>query len=407
MKGNPSGIVTTSTPYLCRVGSAGCSAFWFDGNLIGGPSLAVDRLLIVLVGGVLGWGEEAEHDMAMVAIVLLIAVPIVFFIARWFYLHRAERDVRWTLMYRTALRRNLDNEEVGHLRRFFATLTREEQDLIVVDPRKLRARLAKFLSHDESSPSRVDVRILDKLFPEVKWHLDIQSPRDLQPGEVCSVEFKSDHRMGWVLKIREEDLLVSMPDWKPETILDGEHATIYFYRPGVGGFELGGVIKKAAPNGIVFRFDGTVHSNGEQHLMALLELDMTLHAWPPAEKGTPKSPSESDADKESASAGDVEILCKTERISDRGVLFKIIGMKEDGRESPVPNYIAALLKTHETWETEIVLPDGYTFSARGRLIPSMRTKGNYIMKFLDIGEAARSVLMVQIKRSGAAREQLI
>ncbi len=371
----------------------------------------MDRLIIVLVGGVLNWGEEAERDMAVVAVVLLIAVPIVFLLARWFYLSRAERDARWNLMYRTALRRKLNGEEVTHLHRFFTTLKHDEQDLIVLEPRRLRVRLADFLRKDEASPSRVDVRILDKLFPEVNWHVDIKSPKDLQPGEVCSVEFNSDHRMGVVVKIREDELLISMPDWKPESVFDGERVTIYFYRPGVGGFELGGAVRKAAPNGIIFHFDGTVHSSGEQHLMAVLDLEMKRHTWPPA---PPEGDGRVVEGKKSVGGADIpigkeapELLCRTERISDRGALFKIVGLNEEGQKSSVPSYIAALLKTHEMWEAEIVLPDGYRFSARGRLIPSVRSKGDYIMKFLDVGEAARSVLMVQIKKSGAEKEQLV
>ncbi|MBI3394589.1 MAG: hypothetical protein HY042_02020 [Spirochaetia bacterium] len=402
----------------------------------------------VLVGGLLGWPEDRVRDTLLIVIfvVLAIIVPLVFIITRAYYKKSAERSSRWNMMMNQGLRRGLIPAEIKHLRTFFDTLTTGEVDDLIAHPGRYKRQLLEFLRHDPTASARGDVQLFDKLFPEVEWHIEINSAKDLQIGEVCTVEFPAETFLGTVLKVQENEILISIPEWIPSNsrITGGESTGLFVYRPGIGGFLLSGKVGKAGRNGFVYQHDGKVESKGEHHLMAIVELPCVLVPWPHKEEepgpgggaatlsgpsvlsvtpGRDVSAVGRGAPRTSADLPD-QIKIRSVRISDRGMIFRaesvVQSMKakevaaaqtniptDDEVEPLTPTKAHDILKKSEIWELQLTLEDGYNFVCRVRAIPSNMGRGHFLMKFLDAPETGRKVLMQVIRRSDPMREQLV
>ncbi|MEQ9363846.1 MAG: hypothetical protein RIF32_06375, partial [Leptospirales bacterium] len=284
------------------------------------------------------------------------------------------------------------------------------------------------------------------------FEMEVKSLRDLQPGEVCSLEFSDlkEPRLATILRRGDgQELWLGVPDWHPtggigesERVGRGGDRTdpvarIYVYRPSSGGFLIQGRILRVGKETVVFGDVERIESHGEQHLMAAIEAPLSLRPWPPAPLSavtdqdaetvpevdagvsataasnpkaderasvTPASNAKTEAQGPASAAESaappVRIEGVSKLVSDRALLF----FTSDQAEA----HDYHLLEGQEVWEIDLVLPRGFAFRCRGVVMPSGKGgRGRWLFKYLDATEGQRRALFEEIKRAGAKRERLV
>ncbi|MCR9144175.1 MAG: hypothetical protein NXI24_18145 [bacterium] len=366
-------------------------------------------------------------------ILLFAGAAAVFLATRWIYLRAGRRDARWSVLMQDALRHRVRRDDLKILRAFFFTaLSADETLRVISDRRFFHSRLHDYLLAQHSRDPeaiRRRVRLFESLFPTADFQLEIKSLRDLQPGEVCSLEFadQGEPRLATILRSvgndpDKEELWLSVPEWQPagtpETRSDrkvpGDSAEsgahIYVYRPGSGGFLIQGRILRAGNETVVFGEVEDIQSRGEQHLMAAIEVPLTLRPWPPVPPAAIVAPVEGGNSEEDSSslesrpsigaAASVQIEGVSKLISDRALLF----FTNDQTES----HDFHLMEGQEIWEIDLVFPRGLAFRCRGIVLPSGADgRGRWLFKYLDASEGQRRAIFEEIKRAGAKRERLV
>ncbi len=354
--------------------------------------------------------------------VVLTLILIVYLFIRLRLAEQARRDAAWLSLANYGLKRKLTQQEMNLLRKFYDFLAPEDAAQALHNKRLFHAKMHDFLVENRHVEPRARVQLMDKLFPEIDFQMEIKSLRDVQLGESCSVEFDGHRILGWIVKKTEEEIWISLPNWAPARTYIGDPAQIYFFRPNIGGFLVHGSLQRAGRNGVVFEKPERVEFYGDQHLMARIELPIRLTAWAPGGQGpvlietaesaaTPVAPaSHADADTDSntpaaaapAAAAEphlapVQLEGETDRISDRALIFVF------SRETTHPE---RLIRKYEVWEADLVLPIGFRFKCRGRILPGS-TPGRFIFRYLDASDLARRMLWEEIKSHGPEREQLV
>ncbi len=341
------------------------------------------------------WPKGTAQDALLwVSVALAIAGPVIFIQTRRYY-HRAKaRERRWASMVRRAVKQGLTAAQIGHLRKFFVTRGNAQVDELLLHREKYRAQLLEFLRQNVNGAARTDVRMFGALFPEAGWSLRIQSAVDLQVGELCSLELAEGTHLGLIIEIVGSDVVLSIPRRNPSAgeIRVGQVGNLFAYRIGVGGFELAGKVVQADRQGIVYRQAGRVQPKGEHHLMANLDMACVLTAWPrksAALLGTINDPSNS-------TGGDAAggIQCKALQVSDRGMIFVT---RSAGH---------ILLQKQGVWELRLALEGGYNFVCRGFVSPSKTGNARFYMKFMDVHETGRRVLLQTIMNHAPVQERL-
>lgn len=355
-------------------------------------------------------------------LVVLTLILIAYLMIRLRAAQQAQRDAAWLSLASYGLKRKLTQLEMNLLRRLYDTLSAEDRSQILHNKRVFHGKVHDFLVVNRQVEPRARVQLMDKLFPEIDFQVEIKSLRDVQLGESCSVEFDGQRMLGWVVKKTDHELWISLPGWTPERTYMGDAAQIYFFRPNIGGFLVHGWLQRAGRNGLVFEKPERIEFYGDQHLMARIELPIRLTAWAPGGQGpvmveTNEAPraagprvldagAETASDPESAdlldSAEDVHraplsLDGETDRISDRALIFVF------ARTATHPE---RLIRKYEVWEAELTLPIGFHFKCRGRILPAS-APGRYIFRYLDASDLARRMLWEEIKSHGPEREQLV
>lgn len=363
-------------------------------------------------------------------IVVLTFILIVYLMIRLRVAQQAQRDAAWLTLATYGLKRKLTQLEMNLLRRLYDSLSAEDRGQILHNKRVFHAKMHDFLVVNRQVEPRSRVQLMDKLFPEIDFQVEIKSLRDIQLGESCSVEFDGHRILGWVVKKTEHELWISLPNWTPERTYIGDAAQIYFFRPNIGGFLVHGSLQRAGRNGLVFEKPERIEFYGDQHLMARMELPIRLTAWAPggqgpvmvevdgapgssgahraapaaeadAAAGTDADSGEANADAPTSEEGAQRVPLRldgeTDRISDRALIFVF------SRKTVNPD---RLIRKYEVWEADLTLPIGFRFKCRGRILPGS-APGRYIFRYLDASDLARRMLWEEIKSHGPEREQLV
>lgn len=379
-------------------------------------------------GDLLTWPDVGGGHITF-GVAFLAGVLLVFFLTRWIYIRAGRRDARWSVLMQYALRHRVRGDDLKLLRGFFDSLSGDETLQVTSDRRFFHSKLHDYLLAMEpvgrsSRELRRRVRVFDSLFPNADFQLEIKTLHDVQPGEVCSLEFEAgqDPRLATVLRRKDDvdEIWIGVPDWHPppNNGAIGATARLYVYRPAVGGFLIEGRILRAGRETVVFGEAGRIQASGNQHLMAEIEAPLTLSPWPPAPpvhlESTDADAADIQESAEAAEAGQAEVSPEevpasespvqiegvTKLISDRAILF----FTEDQAESRS----FRLLEGQEVWEIDLVLPRGFALRCRGIVLPSRQGGGGrWLFKYLDATEGQRRALFEEIKAAGARRERLV
>lgn len=371
-------------------------------------------------GDILTWPEVGSTHITF-GILFVFGVLLVFVVTRGIYLRAGRRDARWSVLIQYAMRHQVRGKDLKILRRFYDGLTNDESLRVVDDRRYFHASLHDFLSSGRNiSPlhMRDRVRMLDSLFPYANIQLDIKSIRDLQPGEICSLEFDSpeEPRLCTILRRKNDAVWLSAPGWSPASMPDGDQAQIYIFRPDAGGFLIEGRILRAEKEAVLFGDIGQIQPYGDRHLMAAIEVPLTLIPWPPIPAAPPQkmeseesqSPEASSPEAQSTPARVVPIqiqgTCKL--VSDRALLF--FTEDQSSGDEGIGRGGRDLLEGQEVWEIDLVLPGGFAFRCRGIVLPSGQGgRGRWLFKYLDADESQRRAIFEEIKGAGPKRERLV
>lgn len=361
-----------------------------------------------------------ENALQLLLALVVIAIPLI--IAGIYVKHYLANAQRWILISSFATKRALDLAETNLLKVFFDHLSSSEKERIIHDRGHFRSSLFAFL-HNHPGDARREIRLIDKLFPDMKhWH-EVLSPSDLQPGEACALEIAKHQLLGIVLSIDNDFMTVSLrrDSAPPEK---GQKVGVYVYRPQIGGFVLEAEVTQSWPGGVQLRHTGEIANQGELHLMTRLQAPIKLKPWsdPTAHRsestsqagprGAPPGdlPAENNEGQEPTLESDVgsgseqvdkgqalaieEIVGTIDRISDRGLVFRSRNMPPNG---PPPG----------VWQMEAVIADGFLLDCRGKVMRAGHAQDRFLFRFLDLSDNARHVIHSEIKRLGGEREQLV
>ncbi|MBX7058128.1 MAG: hypothetical protein K1X75_08665 [Leptospirales bacterium] len=343
-------------------------------------------------------------------LIFIFILLVIVFISRLRYLKEGQRKALWLSLAKFAVKRKLTPGELSLLKHFYDHLTEEEQDEAMHSKRKLHARLHDYLAHHSQIPARERVQMMDKLFPEIDFHMEVKSINDVQLGELCSAEFEEHRMLGAIVKKSDGALFVSLPDWRPHHDYAGVAARLYFFRLNIGGFLMDGSLQRASPGGVVFEPSGAVEFLGERHLMMQISIPALFTAWsveahgpvqvaaPPQESGSAASAAGADATAAPPAASlPLQFQGVTDRVSDRALVFVI------NRPSSA---IEQLLHRYEVWEGDLELPGGFRLRCLGKIT---RAPGpdRFLFRYLNLSEAARNVLWQTIQTHNPEREKLL
>lgn len=369
---------------------------------------------------ILAWPQAGEAQVVFI-VLWFVALLLVFLFVRWIYLRSGRRDARWAILMQYALRQRVRGDDLKLLRRFYDQLNDDDSVQVVTNRVVFHSRLHDFLRDDSRAGivPRERVRILDSLFPVGDAQLEVKSLRDLQAGEVCSLEFGPgpETHLSTILKLKEEELWIRVHGWQAPAAMKDVAARVYVFRHNLGGFLLDGRILRAEKELVVFGGVQRITSYGNQHLMAEIEVPLVLYPWPPP-TAKPLTGTQSDATSaqptdapgssgESASGTPPDVVRRpvsitgtTHLISDRALLFFT--------EDQAGTYDFHLLEGQEVWEIDLVLPRGFALRCRGVVLPSGKGgRGRWLFKYLDADENQRRAIFEEIKLAGAKREKLV
>lgn len=355
------------------------------------------------------WPKFGAKDLIfLLAVITGLAIPFV--LLAFYRIREARRLNRWILIANYANKQGLDLRETGLLKSFFEGLSSPAQEAVFHDRAHFRSLLYAYLRQHHELDERTGVRTVDKMFPDIKhWHA-VLSASDLQPGEICGLEFGSRHVVGAVLDIEEDSIVVSFAPDSPVPHVE-EEVGLYIYRPRIGGYLLQTRAERVWRGGMKILFMGKVEDQGEQHLMARVNLPVEFTPWSdlPALQATGAPTAEGDLQFENVLAGEEEALVEPpvaavpdspvagtcDRISDRGLLFR----------STDPRLLTFLV--HGLWEISALIGDGFQLSCRGRILPTRPGSDRYVFRYIDLPENTRRVLLAEIKLQGGEREKLV
>ncbi|MCB1322565.1 MAG: hypothetical protein KDK34_20060, partial [Leptospiraceae bacterium] len=313
------------------------------------------------------------------------------------------------------------------LRSYAETYRPRELTALILDQKQFRKSLYRYLSGRADIKAETRVQILDKLFQSISAGLSIDSIYDVHAGEICSVFAAGKHRLARVVSVEEDNRVVLSVRELPAHIPLGQESHLYVYRPRLGGFLFPGEIHQSWDDGLLFIVTGDVQSRGEQHLMTVLELPLTVEPWgpsgaQPARRGAPGDRSESkpvvsdsanDHQNEDAQTGErpesapgaegshpqiYRFHGTTEKISERALVF----FADHGHDQ-----LHRQLRKTGLWTLNLDLPGEFTLSCKGQMIP-VKSSGNdrFLFRYIDLTENARRILFEVIRENQPERESL-
>jgi hypothetical protein len=363
------------------------------------------------------------------------------FLLIFFYLYfsaqrRSRIDALWSRLYHEAIHKKVPTEEIGLLKGFFHSLADRERETLFAHPDVFRHTLLAYLAR-RGEDNRVRVHMISTLFPAVALAHEVRGIDDLYPEEIASIELNDTNLLIKIEEKKPSEIVLYSDTPLPDNITKGEAASIYVFRPGLGGFLLGGRIVASGVDRIVFAFDGSIDYFGEIHLMAEISVPFAVESWPEfklkpgSERPTagieaPETLEEPPAEHKTAPPEEppkeraiLRLTGETVRISDRAALIRFKGSEEILKQPLFQTFHhsidvdgtliieEAVFRRQENWLLRMVLPFGYHFSEQGRIIPVPARHGYYVIRYDHIPDSVKKGLMKEIRSAGAMKERLI
>ncbi|MCE9597159.1 MAG: hypothetical protein K8S54_04250 [Spirochaetia bacterium] len=217
----------------------------------------------------------SEHIPGMLS-VLCFAACFAIALAIWRY--REIQEKRWGRLGGLAGLKRLSDPERSILETFYMGLPGEMQNIILNDRKRFWQLLFNFCRAQTSAHPREVIRLINKIFPVLKFQHPISTLEDIQPSEVIAVQIDKRNLIARVDRVDREHqkLDLRFPE-KGFEIASPLPASLYFYRPGIGETTMGGSLEAAAPGHALFALQGNQIQVGAQpRLMARVEMPVLL-----------------------------------------------------------------------------------------------------------------------------------
>lgn len=350
----------------------------------------------------------------------------------------------WNNIQSMALKRGFSAKELRILRDFYSTLSILEKQDAAKEYSKgwFKGKLFRFLVESSGIDPENSVALYDKLYSKSGTKeeslLEIHKASDLLPGEAISIEWKNEAHLTYVTKVVNEDVYLSTYGWKNHA--SPKDASIYAYRPKVGGFLIHGKLgSQIGGESIVFHSSGQPEKKGDQHLM----LNRPVHVWfrslprveeqhrslhehssidlfedddlPTKKSGSvqdrileekskresgvhwvPKSQGNPNQDQklEHLHSENVDFEVTAEKVSDRGIAFHLpesIGIEK--------------VRQKGEFEAELTIAGEYYLKCTGKMVLG-HNRHSSVFKFTSVKEEQRKEIYEVIKKNGGSRESL-
>jgi hypothetical protein len=293
------------------------------------------------------------------------------------------------LVYRRAIRENflkqsfldfgrkkhLHPDELKLIEAFFSNLIwkKYSAEEVIWDKSLFHTLLTDFFLAHKLPSEETHVKILDKLFPNMKETKEILSLNDIVEGEPCAIEYENSHILGKAIRVKNNSLFVSTKDNLTEIIASGKECKIYFYRYILGGYLVYATAYSVHPTGIQFDYTGKIESKGDEHIMAFIEVPVTISEWP-------------------VGIMDHKIVTTSNRVSDRAISVDV----------ELFNDMDELLNS-EIVSIKVDFDIDFTLETKARIRKS-RTENRLTLKLVGLEEEDKGKLQALIKKKGAVRE---
>ncbi|MCB1142556.1 MAG: hypothetical protein H7A24_13830 [Leptospiraceae bacterium] len=335
------------------------------------------------------WVWPVFHNSTLWILLILILIPVLFvYIALRIQKRYANITLNWNKILKYGYKRKLNNTEVLLLKKFFDSLgiSLQENLSILLDKHKFSSLFYSFLITETMANKEVFVRLLSKLFPENEHHLEIKSLNDIRLGEVCSIEYDTKVRhLGNVLKKTSDELLISIEGEIVSTIDQPIH--IYFFRVGLCGYVLSGMVKRYKTDGFLFSWDGQITEKGDQHIMSEIVTSITLLPWDiDLVEVDLTSKKRVEYTKDSILFKPIEAI--TISFSEQAILFNFKSETD-----------SQYLKKYDIWDLELKIGNSKSFHLKGKIYASKSKNDNYIYKWLKPLESEMVQILDEIKKN--------
>ena len=315
----------------------------------------------------------------IVSVILILAAFAGYIIKHFISGGDSGRKTLWNAIYKYAVKQNLSHAHIGLLKDFFKQLNSKAAYKAAVNKNFFKEQLFDYLVQQKRVTTEIASLVSEKLFAGASLFSEIRSAKDLYIGETCSVTVNSERYLAKIVKIENDNLLLSVPGLNTNAIKAGINAELYFYRENSKSCSATSKIQKTHIDALFTQVLSFEASQEEEHLMSDLLLPVKFSAWPFPE----------DDDKKITLEG------VTRKISDRSVLFL---MKTENSQS--------LLASHKIWEIFFEIPGGISVISRGKIVSSKKKPGLYVFLFLDASEQAREDLFNYIKKTNPQRDSI-
>lgn len=323
----------------------------------------------------------SDHIPGIITVLLL---ALFFGVAIFIWAYRQTQDKRWARLGGIAGSRRLSDAERSILETFYSDLPREMQDAILSDKQRFWQLLFNFSRAQMRTHPREVVRLINKLFPVMKFQHAITAMEDVQPSEVLGVQTNKKNLLARVDRVDREQgkLDIRFAD-KGFEVAAPVPATLYFYRPRWGETSMTGMLHAAPRGHALFQVEGNqIEVAGGPRLMARVEMPVLL---------SPLS------NKSEANADPPILKGKSGYISERAFM---IAFSNDSSYNEEERHI-------ERWRMDVAIPNSSIhLHVSGRILASRRPQ-YYIFRLDALTPSSSKILGAIIKQSAPEPEKII
>jgi hypothetical protein len=313
----------------------------------------------------------------------LLAVLTLVILVQWHLRRQNARKALSNRFMQIVMRRSLTRVQTNAVNDFFAGLSYDQQNEILLSQKACAHYLHQYLEKHTGISAADRVEIFDKLLPNAVSQIEIRSVADLRISEHCGVDIQNKSYLMTILKIRDNQVLLSSHERLPLAVPQKAH--LYAYRPNLGGFLLDGEVIKSNGQSVIFQHTGGIDFRGDQHLMTQVALGFRLERWPHPDADVDEGNPDETTEGMDAFPG------MTEKISDRAVIVRF-------HVAP-PEWI---IKRQDYWELTLDLPEK-PLVCRVKLIP-YKTHQHWMLRPVDLESGERNRLYNFIAANEPTRE---
>lgn len=364
--------------------------------------------IIILAQKFWEWPEVTGVTVATFFFYIVLFLAIIVITSFFFNKGKLSGQI-WTQVLKYAYSKKLNSTQIAILEDFYKHLVGlGEKANLLLDKREFQNSLYAYLTRHKSAQGIENyVQIMDKLFPEHEHHMEINSLNEIYNGEFCCLEVKNTFILGHVVKKTMTELLISTTETHMIKDYTGLDAFIYFYRQELGGYLIGGNIKKIKANGLIFEFDGNIEKKGDEHIHADITRELEFTPWlehnemadgatqssvqaiPVVEEPEPEPVLDENGEPILIPQMDRELLLgRSIKISDRSILFDMIELDMND----------ILMKKYDIWLLDIKFSLDISLQLKGRIFKSKDFSGKYIFKYISPSGSDLKILYDEIRK---------